>query len=140
MLVIQTKRGRLVLERGFRVERIHHTSVLVANVRRSLEFYEGLLGLERDPQRPDMAYAGAWLKVGTQQIHLLELPNPDPLQGRPEHGGRDRHVALLVSNLDELERRLHDAGVPFTRSRSGRAALFCRDPDQNALEFIEAGN
>jgi glyoxylase I family protein len=26
--------------------------------------------------------------------------------------------------------------VAFTRSKSGRAALFCRDPDGNALEFI----
>lgn len=28
-------------------------------------------------------------------------------------------------------------GIPYTRSRSGRTALFCRDPDGNALEFIE---
>jgi len=45
----------------------------------------------------------------------------DPYQGciHPQHGGRDRHLAFAA------------------RSLSGRAALFCRDPDGNALEFCE---
>jgi glyoxylase I family protein len=44
---------------------------------------------------------------------------------------------LLVENLDELVARLEQAGIPYSLSKSGRRALFCRDPDQNALEFIE---
>ena len=43
-----------------------------------------------------------------------------------------------VQDLDGLAGRLELAGIPYTRSRSGRAALFCRDPDANALEFIPA--
>jgi len=27
--------------------------------------------------------------------------------------------------------------VPYTLSRSGRRALFCRDPDGNAIELVE---
>jgi len=27
-------------------------------------------------------------------------------------------------------------GVKYTTSKSGRAALFCRDPDMNTLEFV----
>ena len=87
--------------------------------------------------RPDLGYPGAWLQVGGRQIHLLELPNPDPVAGRPAHGGRDRHLALAVTDLDWLAGRLATAGVAFTLSRSGRRALFCRDPDANALEFVE---
>ena len=93
--------------------------------------------MEVDPSRPDLGYPGAWLNVGTQQIHLLELPNPDPVDGRPEHGGRDRHIALLVDNLEMLESRLAGHNIGFTRSKSGRKALFCRDPDANAVECIE---
>jgi glyoxylase I family protein len=78
------------------------------------------------------------LRLGDGQIHLLELPNPDPVTGRPAHGGRDRHLAVWVSGLDALAGRLQAAGVGFTRSKSGRRALFCRDPDGNALELIEA--
>ena len=119
------------------VSGILHASVLVASTERSLVFYCDVLGLKRLDSRPDLGYPGAWLQVGTQQIHLLELPNPDPVQGRPEHGGRDRHVALRVDSVAELAADLERAGVAHTLSRSGRRALFCRDPDGNALEFIE---
>lgn len=119
--------------------RILHVSLLVADVDRALAFYRDLLGLPLDPDRPDLGYPGAWLTVGGQQIHLLQLPGCDPVTGRPAHGGRDRHVALAVEDLVALAERLEKAGIPLTRSRSGRAALFCRDPDGNALEFIEAG-
>lgn len=117
---------------------IHHASLLVADTARALAFYRDLLGLAVIAERPDLGFPGAWLRVGAQQIHLLELPNPDPVTGRPDHGGRDRHLALYVQDLDGLAGRLERAGIPFTRSRSGRAALFCRDPDANALEFIPA--
>lgn len=115
---------------------LHHASLLVADTGRSLAFYRDLLGLETDPGRPDLGFQGAWLQIGAQQIHLLELPNPDPVSGRPAHGGRDRHVALWVTDLDALAAALDQAGIPYTCSRSGRRALFCRDPDGNALEFM----
>jgi glyoxylase I family protein len=117
---------------------IHHVSLLVADTARSLDFYCGVLGLEVDPARPDLSFPGAWLKVGSRQIHLLELPNPDPVEDRPRHGGRDRHTAFLVGDVAALATRLAAEGIEFTESRSGRAALFCRDPDGNTLELIQA--
>jgi glyoxylase I family protein len=116
---------------------IHHVSLLVSDTRRSLLFYQGVLGLEIDESRPVMSFPGAWLHVGAAQIHLLELP--DVLRGAtlPEHGGRDRHVALSVSDLDGIVKALEAAGVACTLSRSGRRALFCRDPDGNAVELVE---
>ncbi|EIC20211.1 VOC family protein [Thiorhodovibrio frisius] len=116
---------------------IHHVSLIVADTECALAFYHDLLGLPLEPSRPDLGFPGAWLRLGPAQIHLLELPNPDPVSGRPEHGGRDRHLALLVADLDALAERLQGAGVGFTRSKSGRRAIFCRDPDGNALELIE---
>ena len=121
-----------------KVLRIDHVSLVIADTGRSLRFYRDLLGLSVDDSRPDLGYPGAWLRVGEQQIHLLELPNPDPTEGRPEHGGRDRHLALRVTALDELAQALDAAGIGYTRSRSGRRALFCRDPDGNALELIDS--
>ncbi|MGF1644625.1 MAG: VOC family protein, partial [Thiotrichales bacterium] len=50
---------------------IHHASVLVTDVTRSLEFYEAVLGLRVDQQRPNLGFDGAWLQVNAnQQIHL----------------------------------------------------------------------
>lgn len=111
--------------------------MIVADTRRALAFYCDVLGLSVDASRPDLGYPGAWLDIGPQQIHLLELPNPDPVEGRPAHGGRDRHTAFGLRNLDSLTERLSAAGIAYTLSKSGRRALFCRDPDGNALEFIE---
>lgn len=117
---------------------ILHSSMIVADTNRSLRFYRDVLGMSVSRSRPDLGFPGAWLNVGGQQIHLLELDNPDPVSGRPAHGGRDRHVAIGVDNLAQLMEALETANVPYTTSKSGRRALFCRDPDGNALEFIES--
>lgn len=127
-----------IAESNLYVMRIHHVSFIVADTARALDFYCGLLGLVVDESRPDLGYPGAWLTVNGQQIHLLELPNPDPVSGRPAHGGRDRHAAFSVSDANGLADRLAAAGVVVSRSKSGRAAFFCRDPDGNALEFVAA--
>ena len=112
--------------------------MLVKDTDRALEFYTGVLGLERNNNRPALSYPGAWLDLGDGgQIHLIELPNPDPIDGRPTHGGRDRHTALTVSNLDIVIANLEMASMPYTLSSSGRRALFCRDFDGNTLELIE---
>lgn len=116
---------------------ILHASLIVSDVERSLAFYCGVLGLTIDVSRPDLGFAGAWLDVGAQQIHLLAVDNPDPVCGRPEHAGRDRHTAMAVKDIAQLRQKLDAAAIAYTLSRSGRKALFCRDPDGNGLEFIE---
>jgi hypothetical protein len=65
-----------------------HASLLVADLARARAFYEGVLGLVPSPARPAMSFDGVWYDLGRGQIHLINLPNPDPVAGRPEHGGR----------------------------------------------------
>lgn len=116
---------------------IHHATFLSGDLARSRDFYEDILGLSPSPVRPEMGFDGVWYDVASnQQIHLMRLPNPEARLLRPEHGGRDRHVALGVDDLEALRTKLEQAGIAYTMSKSGRAALFCRDPDGNALEFI----
>ena len=119
------------------VKSLDHCSLIVANTSKALEFYEGILDLEVDISRPDIGYPGAWLQVGSSQIHLLEVPDPYAQAVRPEHGGRDNHVALQVSDLENIIRRLQAAGIAYSKSKSGRMALFCRDYDGNAIELVE---
>jgi catechol 2,3-dioxygenase-like lactoylglutathione lyase family enzyme len=136
---------------------IHHAAFLTSDLDRSRAFYEGVLGLQLASNRPQMSFEGVWYDVApNQQIHLMLLPNPEAGLQRPahpqevrrgckglkpqqhtQHGGRDRHVALAVQDLEKLRVRLDAAGIACTQSQSGRRALFCRDPDMNALEFIE---
>jgi len=118
--------------------KIHHVSMIVADVKKALHFYCDILRLEQDHARPDMNFEGAWINIAGQQIHLLKCPNPDTTTGRPEHGGRDRHLALSCKNLDDVKARLDQESIFYTLSKSGRSVLFCRDPDGNAIEVIQS--
>ena len=119
--------------------KLHHASLIVEDLNIALAFYQQVLGLKTDDSRPDLGYPGAWLVLpDQQQIHLMELNNPDKNSQRPEHGGRDHHIAFAVSSVEKISKLLVKLNMPFTKSKSGRKALFCRDPDGNALEFIES--
>lgn len=121
------------------ISSIAHASFLISDLEQSLVFYCDVLQMKQNMTRPEFPFEGAWIDIGNsgQQIHLMNLPNPDSQEGRPDHGGRDKHIALVVEDIAALEQRLVAANVNFTRSKSGRAAFFCRDPDGNALEFAE---
>lgn len=126
---------------GIGIVSIHHVGFLCENLERSLEFYQNVLGtchflhtlrfmlsaldlyevyifipnagLEINEARPHdkLPYRGAWLWVGSEMIHLMELPNPDPLTGRPEHGGRDRHACIAIKDVSKLKKVLDKAGI-----------------------------
>lgn len=115
-----------------------HAGLLVSDLARAKAFYESVVGLQPSPNRPELPYPGEWYDLdGGQQLHLMGLANPDAASVRPEHGGRDRHIALGVTDLTALQARFDTAGVTYSVSKSGRAAMFCRDPDANTLEFVE---
>ena len=119
------------------VQAVNHVSLLVSDTARALGFYHGLLGIPLDASRPDLGFPGAFLRLGEVQIHLLELPAAAAQGALPAHAGRDRHLALDIADLGAAQAVLAAAGIDYTLSRSGRRALFCRDPDGNGIELVE---
>lgn len=119
------------------ITRLLHVSLLVHDLARARQFYEQVLGLSPSPLRPQLGFAGVWYDVGEQQIHLLTGAAPGQISNDGAPGGRDRHIAFAVANLEQLVSTLKEHEIAFTRSASGRRALFCRDPEGNALEFSE---
>ena len=115
---------------------LHHVSLLVSDLQRASSFYINVLGLEEDTSRPEMAFPGMWLKIGAQQIHLLCFDKTASGTGS-KHPGCDSHCALSVSDISKVEEIMKRAEVPYHMSKSGRRALFCRDPDGNGIEFVE---
>lgn len=115
---------------------LHHVSLLISDLNAAKAFYIDVLGMEIDDGRPNLDFPGLWLKVGSQQIHLLLLDRTASGTGH-EHPGRDAHAAITVKNIAPLQKALESAGIIYSMSRSGRRALFCRDPDGNGLEFVE---
>lgn len=119
-----------------KITQLLHVSIVVLDVAVARAFYEGVLGLVPSTNRPDLNFPGVWFEFGAQQIHLIGSAQ-EKVALNHEHGGRDRHIALSVDDIEALKTKLDAAGVVYTLSRSGRRALFCRDPDGNALEFVE---
>lgn len=115
-----------------------HATLLVDDLEKARTFYERVLGFTLSTSRPKMSFEGVWYDIAPQQqIHLMQLPNPEAGLQRPENGGRDRHLAFAVDDLASLIKLLQGSGIRYNLSQTGRRALFCRDPDDNALEFIE---
>nr|TKR84753.1 uncharacterized protein D5086_0000254690 [Populus alba] len=134
--IVEKESTRLNEKIDYGVVSVHHVGVLCDNLERSLEFYQGILGLSLSLGWclyiiPSLSLKGCLVVGGSEMIHLMELPNPDPLTGRPEHGGRDRHTCIAIQDVSKLK------SIPYTLSRSGRPAIFTRDPDANALEFTQ---
>ncbi len=122
-----------------KVSRLLHATILVADLDKSRAFYEQVLGFTASPARPQMSFDGVWYDLSPQQqLHLMQLPNPEAGLPRPANGGRDRHIAFAVDDLSGLINLLQGSGIRYNLSQTGRRALFCRDPDDNALEFVES--
>ena len=116
--------------------RLVHAGLIVADLERAAQFYEGVLGLTRIT-RPALEFEGVWYGLTDgQQLHLMLLDNPYEGCEKPAHGGRDHHIALQSSDFDQMRTNLDEAGINYSMSRSGRKALFCRDPDGNTIELV----
>jgi glyoxylase I family protein len=118
--------------------RLHHSSFPVRDLQRSLEFYEGVLGLQRAP-RPDLGIPGVWLEVGDGQIHLIEVADPNADVGRPPGFANPmgRHTALAVDDLQATIDHLAAAGLQPAGMRGSSTQCWVQDPDGHVIEFIQ---
>lgn len=114
-----------------------HVAVMVSDVPRARKFYENVLGLEPATNRPNLSVQGVWYELGNMQLHLLALSHTLDRSIALLHPGQEPHIALAVENIERVREILQAAQIPFAMSRSGRRALFCRDPDGNVLELSE---
>ncbi len=116
---------------------LDHVSVIVKDAEASLRFYQSLLNLSL-LKRPDLGFPGYWLDLlYGQSLHIMQLDNPNKGLIRPEHGGRDFHFALRVSSVEGYISILDKQSILYTRSQSGRKAVFIKDLDYNAFELFE---
>lgn len=109
---------------------VHHVSLNVADAAESRRFYVDVLGFTERPDRPDFPFAGSWLQVGDQQVHLLEVPDFVPPKGQ--------HFALHVTDLDSVRTDLIERGVEVSEpSPVGDICLQCffTDPTGNLIEL-----
>lgn len=108
---------------------VHHISINVADTREAEAFYVDILKFEQI-QRPDMGFNGAWLQMGDQQLHLLEVEDHEAPRGQ--------HFAFHVEDIHAVRTYLTDKGINVsTPTELGGVCLQCffKDPCGNLLEL-----
>jgi catechol 2,3-dioxygenase len=118
--------------------RIGHVHLKVANLDRSLAFYQGVLGFAVTQRMGDQA---AFLSAGDYHHHI-GLNTWESAGGSPPPPGTTGlyHVAILYPSRRDLAdalRRLVDAGIPLTGASDHGVseALYLDDPDGNGVEL-----
>ena len=116
---------------------IGHVHLRVADLDRSLAFYEGLLGFELQT-RTDW---GAFLSAGGYHHHLaLNTYYSAGAGPAPREAAGLHHFAIRYPTRDTLVaavRTLMDAGVPVWQAADHgySLAVYFRDPDDNGVEL-----
>jgi catechol 2,3-dioxygenase-like lactoylglutathione lyase family enzyme len=94
-------------------------------------FYGELLGMEEVPKPEALAgRGGCWFRAGAAELHIGVEDDFRP--------ARKAHPAIVVDDLDGLERRLRERGHDVVRDAEldGHPRFHAADPFGNRLEFI----
>ena len=118
--------------------RIGHVHLKVSDLKRSIEFYCGLLGFELVTTYGDQA---AFISAGGYHHHIgLNTWYSKGMPPAPVKSAGLFHTAILYPTRRELAviyERLFKAGYPFTgfADHGVSEALYLDDPDQNGVEL-----
>ena len=107
---------------------VHHVSINVDDVDVNRAFYVEKLGFE-EIERPELGVGGCWLRIGPQELHLVELPLVE---------GIGPHFALAVDDIEAAVGELRALGVTVGDiSPIGGVCLqaFLHDPAGNQIEL-----
>jgi catechol 2,3-dioxygenase-like lactoylglutathione lyase family enzyme len=120
---------------GFEVVGIHHVQLAMppGGEDDAESFYSGVLGLPRVAKPSALAgRGGCWFRGSGVEVHLGVEEDFRP--------ARKAHPALRVTGLQQLRRRLEEAGAVITEEPplDGWTRLHTVDPFGNRIELIEA--
>lgn len=116
--------------------------VYVSDIQASLDFYQGLLGLEKEGESDMPMGKMHRLKFGDSAFKLID-PKKVPPAGATGMGAQlgFRYVTFQVSNLSEICTELTEKGIKFavpeTEIMPGVRIAMVKDPDGNTVEFVQ---
>ena len=124
--------------------RILHTMLRVGDLRRSVDFYTSVLGMQllRTTERPDQKYSLAFVGYGNElECAVLELTYNHGVE-RYDLGTAYGHVAIEVPDAAAACAAVRAKGGSVTREagpvKGGSTVIaFVQDPDGYKIELIE---
>jgi catechol 2,3-dioxygenase-like lactoylglutathione lyase family enzyme len=115
---------------------LDHYNVSTRKLKETVQFYEGVLGLENGA-RPPFDFPGAWLySEGHPVLHLNDIAGTDRQQ-RPDSGVID-HVAFGSRGFEAMKKHLSGKGIDYRVNvvpNSTRRQIFLRDPNNVEIEL-----
>jgi catechol 2,3-dioxygenase-like lactoylglutathione lyase family enzyme len=118
---------------------IHHTALVCSDVRRTVEFYQDVLGFPLTEMFENRDIPGSthfFFDVGQgNALAFFDLPGVDPGPYAEVLGGL-HHLAISVTeeNWRAARARLDARGVPYQVESD--ASIYLRDPDGARVELI----
>jgi catechol 2,3-dioxygenase-like lactoylglutathione lyase family enzyme len=142
---------------GIRTRRVNHIGITVADMDRSIHFYQGLLGfdlvftstvagradVESVVGLPGVRAQVAYLDAADTRLELWRYETPDGRSERADQRPSDRgirHVALEVDDVWTAHRLLAEAGYATTTTPTDlgpHRTFYVRGPDDEILEILE---
>jgi len=115
-------------------DRFHHMQLAMprAEEQAARDFFVGVLGMIEVDKPPILAArGGAWFRAGDVELHLGVADSFRP--------ARKGHPGIVVTDLDDVVRRLVDAGqdVRWDADFPGFRRVYAHDPFGNRLEFLQ---
>ncbi|EEK80443.1 MULTISPECIES: VOC family protein [Bacillus] len=120
---------------GMTVETVKQFIVLeVKNLKETLYFYEGILGITPSSERPQLDVTGVWYDTDSARISFVM---------NRSLGGREKSVTdsvdvltFSISNIENVKKRLVFYKIVYTENKSEKS-IVVQDPDGYKLQVIE---
>jgi lactoylglutathione lyase len=125
--------------------RLAHTMIRVTDLKKSLDFYTRMLGMQilRSTDYPDGKFTNTFVGYGPEASYpAVELTHNWDQDQPYDMGGGWGHLAVEVPDVYETCQQLEKEGVKITRApgpmkHGTRNIAFIEDPDGYKIELLE---
>ncbi|PKA53848.1 hypothetical protein AXF42_Ash011328 [Apostasia shenzhenica] len=126
---------------------INHVSIVCRSVKKSMEFYQSVLGFYLIRRPSSFGVDGAWLFNYRIGIHLLQAEEEETwkMPQKTAIDPKDNHISFQCESMAAVEKQLEEMGVRFVRRTVEEGGIFVdqiffHDPDGFMIEICNCEN
>ncbi|KAK4424416.1 hypothetical protein Salat_1635000 [Sesamum alatum] len=119
---------------------LNHVSFLCKSVKKSVQFYQQVLGFGLIKRPSSFDFEGAWLFNHGVGIHLLEVEKIGKNEKKGRINPKDNHISFQCTDMDLIVHKLDQMGIEYVKGvvREGGIdvdQIFFHDPDGYMIEI-----